>query len=294
MLLKIIEAIERFTATDYTLIVCDDGSSPENLLVLSQHNIPLISGDNRGVAWNKNRGIYYLMECMDCDVVILIDDDVMPKEVGWEAGWIEAAIKFGHVNYAFDDMVAENPPHSCSSDVPGLTTKLSGQCIAFSRFSWMYVGYFDPRFGRFGHEHTEYTNRFLKMGFGGIILNDNGNKKNFYFVYRGKIKILDSTSNGSTDEIAKNQVIYDSINRESDDNSLFRLPWTDKEQQKSFLNEIFNKLSGSSFNRYRNVGPIYNEFKPEDYVAINPDVGRSTLSPWEHFFEFGLKEKRSF
>ena len=160
--------LERFTSVEFDLVVADDGSSDGTADILADARFPSVIGRNRGIAWNKNRCVYHLMNRTAADIVLLLDDDVQPRMFGWEQEWIAAASSFGHINFA--------PPHirhhvlsgACRADEPGATHIVGGQCLGFTRAALLHVGYFDPRFGQYGHEHADVSLRCLRAGFGGV------------------------------------------------------------------------------------------------------------------------------
>ena len=97
------ETIERVlarTRQPFCLVVADDGSEDGTADRLRGRGITIASGRNRGIAWNKNRALFYLLAIQLCDVAILLEDDTHPAASGWEGDWCEAAQRWGHVNIA--------------------------------------------------------------------------------------------------------------------------------------------------------------------------------------------------
>lgn len=231
-----ITALRRLTTGPFHLVICDDGSHDGTPQALRDAGEIVIAGPNRGVAWNKNRGIFYLMAVCGCDIVILLDDDVMPVEPGWQSRWVEAAANFGHVNFVFANMGEGLDDTACTAASPGLSTILVGQCIAFHRYAWSMVGYMDPRFGKYGHEHTEFTNRFLHNGFGGVVTTKNGQPLHHYYVIGGGIYILVAKSLGTAADASANAAIWQTIEHEAP--HTYRAPWHDDRQKRDFLAEI--------------------------------------------------------
>ena len=87
---------------DAALVVADDGSDDETPTMLRDLQVPVITGINMGIAWNKNRALFLLSHMLGCETVILLEDDTQPDRPGWEAAWIAAARRWGHVNVAGD------------------------------------------------------------------------------------------------------------------------------------------------------------------------------------------------
>ena len=169
MLERTIDAVFQHTSTAFTLIVADDGSTDGTEAWLVQRGIPFISAPNRGIAWNKNRALYYLHEICKCDDLILLEDDTFPSEDHWEAVWIDAIHRYGHVNLAPSHWTVQFEGGSGTSADPFLSSFLTGQCVGFSRQALSLIGYMDTRFRHYGFEHIEHTDRFMRAGFGGVI-----------------------------------------------------------------------------------------------------------------------------
>ena len=98
-----IDKVRAFTRQpNAALVVADDGSSDGTLAMLRDKQVPVITGINMGIAWNKNRALFLLAHMLGCETVILLEDDTQPNRAGWEAPWMQAARLWGHVNYAGD------------------------------------------------------------------------------------------------------------------------------------------------------------------------------------------------
>ncbi len=96
---RLISEILEKTSADYTLVVCDDGSTDATQQVCEAAHVARIGEKNRGIAWNKNRGLYYLHEKMNCDWVVIIEDDMSITAPGWENSWEAVVLQYGHVNW---------------------------------------------------------------------------------------------------------------------------------------------------------------------------------------------------
>src|SRR5690242_19355284 len=81
---KCLERIRSFTRTPYQLVVADDGSEDGSAEWARAQGISVVTGQRRGVVWNRNRALAYLHEWTTCDPILMLEDDAWPAEPGWE------------------------------------------------------------------------------------------------------------------------------------------------------------------------------------------------------------------
>ena len=180
------------------LVVADDGSQDGTQEALRKQGIPLVTGPNRGIAWNKNRALFLLSEMLRCDVVILLEDDATPTRFGWDSEWIDAAQRWGHVNYAGPWLQPHFVSGAGTPADPVLCSALTAQCAAFSREALAFGGYFDPRFQGYGHEHVEHTRRLARAGYGGCDQgSEDGQDKVLYRLIEGGVAMAVSGSHAT-------------------------------------------------------------------------------------------------
>lgn len=164
--------LQRHTSTPATFVVADDGSTDGTAAAVRwQHpEVTVVTGPNRGVCGNRNRALWWLHVVERCDVTILIEDDTYPTQDGWERDWIAAAQTWGHAN--LDGAWFRGGVVSGSGTVsdPAVSQGVSGQCSAFSREAIDLVGFYDPRFVGYGGGHVEHTQRLIRVGFGGELI----------------------------------------------------------------------------------------------------------------------------
>lgn len=216
---QIIHHIFQNTSLPFKLFISDDGSQDTTRSVVQK--IPHIAYGrfrNRGIAWNKNRILFYLKEIEKCDVIIMIEDDMFPASFAWEIDWVLAALRLGHVNFAHPHQKADEGGIGVWHD-PVISYSLSGQCTAFARDGLSYVGYLDPRFGRYGHEHVEHTLRFIRMGYGGRSLKEKDDHA--FYLLRSDLVPIEVPSHGSDHEVAKAAKLFKNIK----DDVAYRSPW---------------------------------------------------------------------
>ena len=232
MLRNTLAAIRTHTRHDHVLFVADDGSSDETEALLEQLGVSYLAAGNRGIAWNKNRALFYLSNVCKCDVVILLEDDTFPNADGWEAVWIEAALRHGHVNLAPSHWDEPYITGDGSASDPFLSYVLTGQCSAFTRQALDMVGYMDTRFRRYGFEHVEHTYRLISCGYGGVA----GYEPEQYFPY---LISSDLTVSGldklpDMDGIAHNAPLFDKLKTED----RHRWAWLNDEEMAIFRCEM--------------------------------------------------------
>ncbi len=160
----LVEALQSHTHTPFHLVIADDGSVDGTAAWARESGIPVVTGRNRGVAWNKNRALYWLMHRTSCEKLLLIEDDIHPVRDGWERGWLEALDCFGHLNYCPDSGRPEGGQQVAVYDPYPAFDWVNGLMMAFTRPAVEQVGYLDTRFQGYGAGHVEYTERFRRAG----------------------------------------------------------------------------------------------------------------------------------
>lgn len=229
-----VAAIRALTGGSYELVICDDGSADGTTEALRRQGELVIGGVNRGIAWNKNRGLYYLLHVVRCDVVLLLDDDIVPVTPGWEREWVIAAWRYGHVNHAHPSYRDKQVAGECHAAAPGLTTMVPGWAFAYNRFVLAEIGYLDPRFGRYGHEHSDLSFRAVRAGYGGIVVEEAGQASTLFFVIDGGLQGVPSETSGTAGELEANGRLLHMLGAEP----VYRHAWRDDQQMAEFLAEI--------------------------------------------------------
>lgn len=283
-LLKQINLIQRMSVSDIELVVCDDGSSDHTLEALAQQGILALGGVNRGIAWNKNRGIFYLFTYTDVDVVILLDDDALPRLHGWDAEIVHAVQSYGHINYLPKSMAHFIQGGSMTADDVGVSEIIGGMCMGISRIAFARVGFMDPRFGKYGHEHSDYSRRFLQAGYGGFIKDTPTGGVNYYYVIDGGIELAAVPSTGSEAQAQANLEVLAQVAKDP----IYRSPWRDDAQRADFLAEF------AAFNApvVPEIAALAKSFDAELYLAANPDVKAAGMKALDHYLNFGRAENR--
>ena len=234
MVLNLVRKIREFTKAGFDLVVCDDGSVDGTRAALAAAGVQVIGGTPRGIAWNKNRGIYYLLNVTRCDVILLLDDDVIPVAPAWELEWIEAAWRRGHVNFALPAFRSSVVSGACTGAELGLAKTIPGCALAFSRIALAQIGYLDVRFGRYGHEHSDFSFRALRAGFGGIKVREGDWNEPYFYVMTGSLEALPAATSGTQEELDTNSRLLSDFANEP----IYRHAWLTDEMRDIFLSEI--------------------------------------------------------
>lgn len=225
------------------LIVADDGSRDDSASVCRRHGVRRIGSKNMGIAWNKNRGLYWFMHHSDCDNIIPIENDCLIESPYWISTWSEAVIKWGHVNCLPPSFIKKiKAGEECSEilggtgtpDDPYLCTKISGICIGSRRDAIEKVGYLDTRFKGYGHEHTEWTLRFRRIGLGFKQLDSENSKINCNIMISGGVSGADVPSSSDKSSAELNRLILDECKKDS----TYRNPWRNEDEKNFLIEEI--------------------------------------------------------
>ena len=235
MLRDTIQAVRDHTRHEQVeFVVADDGSTDDTLAMLRATDVPVVTGPNRGVAWNKNRALYLLAQVRRCEVVILLEDDTAPAQPGWEAAWIEAALRWGHVNFAGGWLRSHFRSGQGTPDDPFMADAITAQCAAYAREALDWGGYFDPRFRGFGHEHVEHTVRLIRAGYGGTNRMVDGARQLRFALIEGGVTARTAVSHENPEQLARNAV----VGREAMADRSYRAPWRDEQEREQFRTEI--------------------------------------------------------
>ena len=234
-----IEKVRRFTRhRDAMLVVADDGSSDGTLPWLRENNVPVVTGVNMGIAWNKNRALYLLSALLHCEVTILLEDDTQPATFGWESEWIAASAKWGHANFAAPWMRDFFLSGQGTAEDPVLCGEITAQCAVFSRESLLFGGFYDSRFKGYGHEHVEHTRRLVRVGFGGTDRIVDGKEQMRYKLIRGDLTVVDVPSFLNHAEVERNLAVAGPLMVDQ----TYRAPWRNDGELRQFRAEMRSAL----------------------------------------------------
>ncbi len=234
VLAETLARVRAHTTTLHDLVVADDGSWDGTAELVRSLGIRLVTGRNMGIAWNKNRALFLLTMVLQCDVVILLEDDSSPVKDGWERAWIEASLRWGHINFAGEWLSHSFLRGSGTVDDPYLSTDVTAQCSGFSRTALLYGGYLNSRFRGFGQEHVEHTRRLIRIGFGGSYENIAGDVVPVFRMLRGDVAVRHMHSDRTPGEMERNwllcrQLLFDET---------YRMPWREDAELLQFRAEM--------------------------------------------------------
>jgi len=238
VLLETLARIRAHTTSECALAVADDGSSDGTPEAVRAEKITLVTGRNMGIAWNKNRALFLLASVVQCDVVILLEDDSFPTQDGWEQEWIKATQRWGHINFAGEWFRDSFLRGTGTADDPILSKDITAQCSGFSRTSLIYGGYFDPRFRGYGQEHVEHTRRLVRLGYGGTHEEIDGEVRPIYRLLTSGIQVTNPTSFSNATDRERNWLLC----RELLFDESYRMPWRDDTELAQFRAEMANAL----------------------------------------------------
>jgi glycosyl transferase family 2 len=228
------------------LVVADDGSSDGTLAMLREKQVPVITGVNMGIAWNKNRALFLLSHMLNCKTVILLEDDTHPNRAGWEASWIQAATRWGHINYAAEWMHEYFLSGTGTVDDPVRSNMVTAQCSAYSLDALTFGGYFDSRFRGYGHEHVEHTRRLVRVGYGGTDEQIDGKERVLYHLLKGDLTVVNTPSFRDLEQEERNFQLATRIMGAQG----YRAPWGADNEMRQFRSETESAMSDGP-NRFR-------------------------------------------
>jgi glycosyltransferase involved in cell wall biosynthesis len=244
------------------LVVADDGSTDGTLSMLRDKQVPVITGVNMGIAWNKNRALFLLSHMLGCETVIMLEDDTRPNRAGWEAAWMQAAQRWGHTNFAGDWMREHFISGTGTVDDPVRCRMVTAQCSSYSQAALTFGGYFDPRFRGYGHEHVEHTRRLVRVGYGGTDERVNGEEVVTYNLIKGDLNVVSSQSFYEKEQEERNLQLARGIMGQQG----YRSPWGEDNELRQFRSETESAMS---------EGPDRFRLTPADHGAsrVRPTAG---------------------
>jgi glycosyltransferase involved in cell wall biosynthesis len=222
-------------------MVADDGSTDGTQDWLRTEGLMTIHGPTRGVAWNKNRALYWLKQYTDADPLILLEDDTLPTGPTWVNVWADAGLRWQHVNFLLPWMMPHVVGGQGTADDPYRCRYFSAQCTVTSRSALSQVGFLDVRFRGYGWAHVEWTGRFGRAGCpwtqpAPIISPTSYDypADSEWPVLVGELDVQDASSARTQIVVDHNAAIYAAIAADP----IKRPPWSNDDERRLFLEEI--------------------------------------------------------
>jgi glycosyltransferase involved in cell wall biosynthesis len=165
---KTLTSIKDAMTTDTKVVIVNDGSVNKlHLALLDEFRsvFDFIDFDsNKGISSAKNAGIKHLYDA-GCNVMFVMDDDIQLIK-GFDSFYINAITKSGIHHFCYK--VPELNKHITERlTINGIkltkTLQVNGAFFTVTKRIVDAVGYFKILPYRYGHEHTEYTGRIIKM-----------------------------------------------------------------------------------------------------------------------------------
>jgi glycosyltransferase involved in cell wall biosynthesis len=258
-----VDRVRQFTREpDAALVVADDGSSDGTLAMLRDKKVPVVTGVNMGIAWNKNRALFLLAHMLNCETIILLEDDTQPTNTGWEQEWMQAARRWGHANFAGDWMAEHFVSGTGTAADPILSRNVTAQCSAYSREALSFAGYLDPLFRGYGHEHVEHTRRLVRVGYGGTDERIDGQERVRYRLLKSDLAVIGTQSYYDAEQEERNLLLArDLMGRQG-----YRSPWGDDREMRQFRSETQSALADGP-DRFR-IKPL----PPRSAAATRPGL----------------------
>ena len=230
-----IAQLQKLTPQPFSLVIADDGSKDGTAAMCARQQIVCVTGENMGIAWNKNRALFFLDRILECDVSILLEDDCYPNNFGWQADWIEGAQKWRHVNYAGVWHRKQFVSGAGNVDRPFLSASVSGQCAAFGRRALSVSGFLDSRFKSYGYEHAEHSSRLVRAGFGGEMrISGRGKLDPHFYLLAADLTVLAGESYRNEESLASNWIAWTRMYGDP----TYRHPWRKTEEFLQFRREM--------------------------------------------------------
>ena len=155
---SILDTIDRTKHTITTVCSVDDLDISGYEWISQDFN--LIRGENKGIAYNKNRLLKYLEKN---DVIFLAEDDIIFLKEGWIDLYLKAIEVTGyqHFNFivsAYQKFITRTIPYE------GITLGdtgpyVNGVLMVITKECLQKVGGFDIRYLKYGYEHADYSKR---------------------------------------------------------------------------------------------------------------------------------------
>lgn len=159
LLKKCVASITKTMPKEASLVIASDGSTDKTDRWLAEEGHTHITGENVGVARNKNR----LLANLDhCDYIFLIEDDITIKDPNCFSYYIDASHQadIHHFSYHNNARRSRRNNRLILNGVSIIFSKgTTGQLMFFTQQALQKCGGFNPTYMGHGYEHLELSKR---------------------------------------------------------------------------------------------------------------------------------------
>jgi hypothetical protein len=159
---QVVQCVKQYTMTPYSFIVSSDGSVDGTNQWLLKNQIPCILGPNKGVCYNKNR---ILTALQHCDYVLLLEDDICPKNKGWMGAYLQGISDSGYQHFCYKmGRVTRATRVQYPKCALLLSHNVSGLLMIFTKQVLERCGGFNLLYSGYGYGHIEMSMRIMQAG----------------------------------------------------------------------------------------------------------------------------------
>lgn len=211
---RLLESIKTYGSSNINVIVSDESTDQTVKEYLRSVDwITLLDNKERkGVVHNTNR---LLNALIPYKFKMILNDDVEIKNSGWELFYfnIMKDTNYHHFCYREYNIYGANRHGEItskvgSSNIKTITTKPQGAVLTFDDLAFKHVGYYDPKFPRYGMAHVDWSNRVSKSGIQPPGFHDADGSEKFFKIHAEKTVEEDKAG-----ELKKAKLIYETLNR---------------------------------------------------------------------------------
>jgi GT2 family glycosyltransferase len=223
---RLISSIRSQTDLKKTTVFVSDESTSADVRdwLKKQTDIVVLAGQPRlGVAGNTNR----LLRCLSrFQYGILLNDDVEVLQRGWEQFYVTASQKSKYQHFCYHQNgvygAKRGKPTTTVGGINLLTIKEKphGAVMFFTNNVFEKVGYFDEKFGMYGIEHVDWSNRISIAGIQPSGFHDVQGSEKYFKIHQDKSVVPQRTKSlqqarETYSKINSNSRIYVNASEES-------------------------------------------------------------------------------
>lgn len=206
---RLIGSIRRFTDLSRTTVFVSDESTNQDVKnwLKKQTDIIVLTNQKRlGIAGNSNRLLRCLSRFKYC---YLLNDDVEILSRGWEDFYRNAALKTGFKHFCYHQIGVYGAKRDGRLTNRGgyrietINEKPHGAVMFYTNEAFEKVGFFDERFGMYGAEHVDWSERVSFSGIQPKGFHDLVGSEKFFKIHKEKSVVPERTR-----ELQKGREVY--------------------------------------------------------------------------------------